>query len=401
MLPSTARGSPEGAAWSPAWTTRRYALNGAAFTPLSAAAPLSITGNYARLTLLSDGGAFAEQYREGIPLLASPFALPSRGASSLSSSLPPAAAPLDVMAAVCMYNEDGYTLARTVQSLAMQQFDLQQRRHRNKPDSKLLHVWAICDGYHRTNDAGKASRILQPSASRAIMELYGAAPPVRLADGDVAAAKDPLESLRDDVWGVGRPGAEVALLEVVSASTGELAGLPINVQACLRSDSREGGVERESQFDNEGCCGVPPPGSISADGVPEGSEGSSSSSSSPRPATAAIQPAIYFSVLIKRKNARKHDSHKWFFEVLGRTSSPPSSSPFSYSLPHPSSLGAGPTSTTVTLSPLRGAAPLPFSPPPPSSSPSSPAAAVYKIGSAKSRFFFVSGVVLSHLWLPM
>ena len=174
----------------------------------------------------------------------------------VAAAVAPLPTGIALFASVCVpfYSERGPSLRRSLEALALQQEDIKLSK-----EDGALHVFAIGDGW-RSRDGG---RVLSESMLAELEALFG------------APLDAPLEAALS-----AEGGGEIAVIQRL-APTGELAPIMLDVSAGRRTRARE----------NSFC-----------DTNFEG--------------TAAASLPLFLTVLVKRRNRKKADSHAWFFGAL-------------------------------------------------------------------------------------
>jgi hypothetical protein len=259
--------------------------------------------------------------------------------------------------AVCMFNEEGHSLGRTIQSLALQQEDWIKSQASHLPKTELrgtkmqyMHAWIIADGWRRypVDEKLKKKRVTQvvtsamspetlttnenlPGNSSSDSQSAGsgditvdiaspsgdlaentrllvaeptvpthAAPPTSsqvtpapiaqplriLSKSAVAILSNLFQNEEDELLeerlekAFDIDGSEYVLLQYVE--DGELAPVLVPCYDCIHSVSRQHANVHEGADDQEEEVSFP----------------------------------LFLSVLIKRRNAKKHDSHALFYEAI-------------------------------------------------------------------------------------
>jgi cellulose synthase/poly-beta-1,6-N-acetylglucosamine synthase-like glycosyltransferase len=255
------------------------------------------------------------------------FSTPSAAASARYSIPPELAAALLPLperdAAACVaacvvpfYTEGGFALRRTLEALALQAADLRTASAETGESPPVIHVFGIADGWSKAD----GSPIFSKSAFAEILEIFGQTLDVdglvdmlegsREDDDDVESGSTARGPLPDAVF--------VQFAAPVAAnnqqrSRMELRPLPLDCVWALGMNARASaprGVitnklrSRRVRVSGQKTMGVRS-GLLSGTGP-----------RAPIEMHDDTQP-IYFTLMIKRKNAKKHHSLRWFFEALG------------------------------------------------------------------------------------
>jgi hypothetical protein len=209
-----------------------------------------------------------------------------------------------VMAVVVpFYSEAGHTLRRSVEALALQRQDMRRVAYCEMATGKRapgrlpdIHVVAIADGWRKPS----GETILSDSMLDEIMGLY--------PQFDVQGLLELLEG-DGNTGAKGEPLPDHVFVQFgASTDSGSMRLSPLRLDCTwvktmnCRNDSIPDGLVATLAAENEGAI---------VGGVASGYLNPHLR------ALAQDVEQLYFTLLIKRNNGRKHHSHRWFFEALG------------------------------------------------------------------------------------
>jgi cellulose synthase/poly-beta-1,6-N-acetylglucosamine synthase-like glycosyltransferase len=233
--------------------------------------------------------------------------------------LPPRAAAACIAAVVVpFYTEGGFALRRTLEALALQVADLRTVNADSGETPPELHVFAIADGWTKAND----DPIFSQSAFTEILDIFG--PTL-----DVDALIDMMEGPADKPErgdGENLPSHVFIQFAAPTGRNGNLELKPVVLDCSwalgmnARAKAPEGAIvrqlrqrrrrktvsdKRRLRFKRESS---PLLGSDEASVHVGGDDDTGLHGD--------MQP-LYFTLMIKRRNGKKHHSLRWFFEALG------------------------------------------------------------------------------------
>lgn len=225
----------------------------------------------------------------------------------------------NVVAAVTVpfYSEDGYALRRTLEALALQAADMRTAAivMDGLPQSALpeLHVFAIADGWSKDD----GTPILSKSMLAEILDLYG-------PSLDADALIDLLSSSDD---GEAQPaGVLLQFATPAPGGRGGAAGLvlaPVVIDCSwalameARAHAPPGAVVRAVTAARKSAASSSGYGSgMSAPLLESWQAGAPSAAAFAAAAPVAELQPLFVTLLIKRRNAKKHHSHRWHFEAF-------------------------------------------------------------------------------------
>lgn len=238
----------------------------------------------------------------------------------------PASRNVAVCVTVPFYTEPGYTFRRGLEALALQREDMQRfARLKGKPENRLpdLHVFAIADGWKRN---GK--EIMSATMKAEMAAAFG--PTLNMDEVAHWLEVGPPPGTPESVTN-GRSGtAACVLVQFVCEIGGRnyVAPIEVDCSVALATDARTtvlNGVATEAAADAEERTQLERrkaeararrSGASTAD-IAAADEATAAALVGATAASAASpHRKIFLTLLIKRDNAKKHHSHRWFFEAF-------------------------------------------------------------------------------------